>query len=44
MAIVDLISSGLGLLASEADITPTWVEGVLRGSGSLEDGVTVTSV
>jgi len=44
MAIVDLITSGLGLLASEKDITPTWVEGVMRGSGNLEDGVTVTSV
>ena len=44
MAIVDLITSGLGLLASEKDITPAWVEGVMRGSGNLEDGVTVTSV
>jgi hypothetical protein len=44
MAIVDLITSGLGLLASEKDITPTWVEGVMRGSGNLEDGVTVTAV
>jgi len=44
VAIVDLITSGLGLLASEKDITPTWVEGVMRGSGNLEDGVTVTSV
>jgi len=44
MAIVDLLTSGLGLLASEKDITPQWVEGVLRGSGSLEDSVTVTGV
>lgn len=44
MAIVDLISSGLGLLKSESDITPQWVEGVLRGSGNLEDGISVTSV
>jgi thiamine kinase-like enzyme len=44
MAIVDLITSGLGLLASEKDITTTWVDGVLRGSGHLEDGVTVTAV
>ena len=44
MAIVDLLGSGLGLLKSESDITPTWVEGVLRGSGNLEDGVTVTGV
>jgi hypothetical protein len=44
MAIVDLITSGLGLLASEKDITTTWVEGVMRGSGNLEDGVTVTAV
>jgi len=44
MAIVDLIESGLGLLKSEADITPHWVEGVLRGSGHLEDGVSVTGV
>ncbi len=44
MAIVDLITSRLGLLASEKDITPAWVEGVMRGSGNLEDGITVTSV
>ena len=44
MAIVDLIETGLGLLASESDITPQWVEGVMRGSGNLEDGVTVTAV
>lgn len=44
MAIVDLIDTGLGLLASETDITPQWVEGVMRGSGNLEDGVTVTAV
>lgn len=44
MAIVDLISSGLGLLKSESDITPQWVEGVLRGSGNLEDGISVTGV
>jgi Phosphotransferase enzyme family len=44
MAIVDLIESGLGLLKSDADITPQWVEGVLRGSGNLEDGVSVTGV
>ena len=39
MAIVDLMTSGLGLLASEKDITPMWVEGVMRGSGNLEDGM-----
>ena len=39
MAIVDLMTSGLGLLASEKDITTTWVEGVMRGSGNLEDGM-----
>ena len=44
MTIVDLISSGTGLIRSEADITPAWVEGVLRGSGALEDGVSVTGV
>lgn len=44
MAIVDLIESGLGLLRSESDITPAWVQAVLRGSGALEDGVEVTSV
>ena len=44
MAIVDLITSGIGLLASEKDITTTWVEGVMRGSGNLEDGVTVNAV
>ena len=44
MAIVDLAESGLGLIASPADITTHWVEGVLRGSGNLEEGVTVTDV
>jgi hypothetical protein len=44
MAIVDLIESGLGLLRSESDITPAWVQGVLRGSGVLEKDVEVTSV
>ena len=44
MAIVDLIESGLGLIRSESDITSQWVEGVLRGSKSLEDNVSVTSV
>lgn len=44
MAIVDLNSTGLGLIRSDADITPAWVEGVLRGSGNLEDGVSVTDV
>lgn len=42
MAIVDLIESGLGLLVNESDITSQWVEGLLRGSGNLESGVTVT--
>lgn len=44
MAIVDLNSSGLGLIRTEADITPAWVQGVLRGSGALEDSVDVTAV
>ena len=44
MAIVDLIESGLGLLKTDADITPQWVEGVLKGSKSLEDSVSVTAV
>ena len=44
MAIVSLIESGLGLIATATDITPQWVEGVLRGSGNLEDNVTVTDV
>ena len=44
MAIVSLIESGLGLIATATDITPQWVEGVLRGSGNLEDGITVTDV
>lgn len=44
MAIVDLIESGLGLVRSESDITPAWVEGVLKGSGALESAVSVTSV
>lgn len=44
MAIVDLIESGLGLLKSEADITPAWVEGLFKGSKALEPDVSVTSV
>lgn len=44
MAIVDLLESGLGLVSSEADITASWAEGVLRGSGHLEDGVAVTGI
>lgn len=44
MAIVDLIESGLGLVRSESDITPTWVEGILKGSGVLESSVSVTGV
>jgi hypothetical protein len=44
MAIVDLVKSGLGLIRSDADITPAWVEGVLRGSGHLEENVKVTGV
>jgi len=44
MAIVDLIESGLGLLKNESDITPQWVEGVLKDSKSLEDNVSVTGV
>lgn len=44
MAIVDLNDSGLGLIRSASDITAEWTEGVLRGSGNLEDGVSVTGV
>jgi hypothetical protein len=44
MAIVDLIESGLGLLKSQEDITPQWVEGVLKGSKALEPDVSVTSL
>lgn len=44
MESVDLVKSGLGLVRSETDITAAWVEGVLRGSGVLEPGVTVTGV
>lgn len=44
MAIVDLIDSGLGLLKSHDDITPQWVEGVLKGSNALEPDVAVTSL
>ena len=44
MAIVDLLGSGLGLVRSESDITAAWVEGVLKGSGALEPGVSVTGV
>jgi len=44
MPIVDLIGSGLGLIRSESDITTTWVEGVLRGTGALESNVSVASI
>ena len=44
MAIVDLLGTGLGLVKSESDITTAWVEGILRGSGSLEPGVSVTGL
>ena len=44
MAIVDLINSGLGLINDESQITPQWVEGLLRGSGDLESNMSVTSV
>jgi hypothetical protein len=44
MAMVDLIGSGLGIIRTEADITAAWLEGVLRASGALDDGVTVESV
>lgn len=44
MAIVDLNASGLGLVRSEQDITTSWVEGVLHGSGALDKGVTVTDL
>lgn len=44
MAVVDLIGSGLGIIRTESDITPEWVQGVLRGSGALEDSVSVTGV
>lgn len=44
MPIVDLIESGLGIIRTESDITPEWVQGVLRGSGALEAGVSVTGV
>ena len=42
MPIVDLIESGLGIIRTESDITPEWVQGVLHGSGALGDGVSVT--
>lgn len=44
MAIVDLISSGLGLIHNEAQLTPQWVQGLLHNSGDLEENVSVTSV
>jgi len=44
MAIVDLIGSGLGLISNESQITPQWVEGLLKGSGDLEGQNSVTSV
>lgn len=44
MAIVDFITTGLGLVRSEKDITPVWIQGLLRASGDLEEGVTVTGV
>lgn len=44
MAIVDLINSGLGLISNESQITPQWVEGLLKGSGDLEAANSVTAV
>ncbi|MEY2967330.1 MAG: phosphotransferase [Ilumatobacteraceae bacterium] len=44
MAFVDLIASNIGLVRSDSDITPTWIESVLHSSGALEDGVSVTGV
>lgn len=44
MAIVDLNESGLGLVRTAGDITPAWVEGILRRGGHLEDGVSVSGV
>jgi len=44
MAIVDLNASGLGLIRTESDITPAWVQAVLRGSGDLDENTTVTGV
>lgn len=44
MVIVDLIGSGLGLINNESQITPQWVEGLLKGSGDLEAHTSVTSV
>ena len=44
MAIVNLIESGLGLVSNESQITPQWVEGLLKGSGDLEANNSVTAV
>ena len=44
MAIVNLIDSGLGLVSNETQITPQWVEGLLKGSGDLEANNSVTAV
>jgi hypothetical protein len=44
MAIVDLISSGLGLLRSQNDISNEWVQGVLRASGDLDANTSVTGL
>ena len=44
MAIVDLVGSGLGIVHNEGEITAGWVEGLLRASGDLEPGVSVTGV
>ena len=44
MAIVDLLGSGLGLISNESQLTPQWVEGLLHGSGDLEQSVSVTGV
>lgn len=44
MAIIDLVAHGLGIVHNEQEITPAWIEGILRASGDLEPGVSVTGV
>jgi len=44
MSSVDLAGNGPGLVRAHSDITAGWTEAVLRGSGALEDGVSVTGV
>lgn len=42
--VVDLLASGAGLVRGAGDVTPAWLEAVLRAANALEDGVSVESL